>query len=166
MSEQEQFEQWFENDTKGLDKASARAGWVERMAQESAELEQLRAKLVAYESQAPVAYANPQAFVNFDKARREGIEAGPLAREWMWASPGSLLAPLYASAAPARIVMPERLPYAPFAAWIEAKTHDAKEKALVSLIDALDQYFHSDDYPSPDCEAERLNAVQQEGGAS
>lgn len=36
MNEQEQFETWFANDTKGLDKASARAGWVERMAREQA----------------------------------------------------------------------------------------------------------------------------------
>lgn len=124
MSEQEQFEHWFENDTKGLDKDSARAGWVERMAQESAELAQLReerdsqqrvciqamqerdelrAKLAAYERQEPIGYWSSPTGGSCKGKKYAYIGSMPSVNDTGLFDTG----PLYASPAPAPIVMPD-----------------------------------------------------------
>ena len=49
----------------------------------------------------PVAYADPQAFKNFEKSRN-GLMSGDTVylREWMWANPSSGLVPMYLGAQP------------------------------------------------------------------
>lgn len=127
MNEQEQFEEWFANDTKGFDKASARAGWVERMANESAEIAQLReerdsqqrvciqvmeerdalrAQIEAAQKQEPIAKVTGAGW--------SGIESTNPKTEWLEISVITmpltgvieLGTRLYAAPVPARVVMP------------------------------------------------------------
>ncbi|EPN9557204.1 DUF551 domain-containing protein [Cronobacter sakazakii] len=74
----------------------------------SIELELARIALSALRERAePVAYADPQAFRNF--------QAGTANKEWMWAKPGAGLVPVFVEAPPAPvdagwIVCSERMP--------------------------------------------------------
>lgn len=43
----------------------------------------------------PVAYADPQAFLNFSAARADGSKGACYSREWMWANPDQGLVPMY-----------------------------------------------------------------------
>lgn len=60
-----------------------------------AEIADLRAQLARQRQGEPVAYADPQAFVNFAAARETGKHGGHHSREWMWANPDAGLVPMY-----------------------------------------------------------------------
>lgn len=91
----ERLEQLADNNT------ICKVSWDERI-----ELAQIA--LSAMDSE-PVAYADPQAFENF--------EAGNARREWMWKNPGADLVALYRHAHPAPVVMDDEKLRALFDAW-------------------------------------------------
>lgn len=60
-----------------------------------AEIDELRAALASQAT--PVAYADPQAFINFNADRK----AGDIGKEFMWSTPDTGLVPLYTGPQPA-----------------------------------------------------------------
>ncbi|HBR3201901.1 hypothetical protein [Klebsiella pneumoniae] len=78
----------------------------------------------------PVAYADPQAFENF--------EAGNARREWMWKNPGEDLVPLYRHAQPVPVVDADDNFYSWFGReWAENYQHNQYTTAAKQMLGVM-----------------------------
>ena len=101
-TERERFEAWHGNPNRKstIGYQMTKDGVWLAMRQAAMDAWQARAALDKAGDGEPVAYADPQAFLNFKANAESGKTGACYGREWMWAKPDAGLVPLYRHPAP------------------------------------------------------------------